>query len=139
MAAGNDILFSKLCRALDLGPLAQDPRFATNPARCENHRLLKRLIETVTLTRPRAHWIPRLEAAGVPTGPIQDMTEALVDPQLLARRRVKDIDAVDGRPAFRCAGFPIKMSGLPETERRPPAPLLDGDRAEILAWLDESD
>ena len=135
IAAGNDSLFAKLCTALRLGPLYEDPRFASNPARCDNARLLKRLIEATTVERPRAHWIALLEAAGVPTGPIQNVAEALADPQLRARNMLVDIAAAPGRPAFHCAGNPIKMSELPESAARPAAPLLDGDRQAVLDWL----
>ncbi|MDT8328063.1 MAG: CaiB/BaiF CoA-transferase family protein, partial [Roseovarius sp.] len=90
IAAGNDVLFAKLCDVLGL-PLADDPRFATNPVRCDNNRLLKRLIEAVTLEHSKAHWIAELETAGVPTGPIQNLTEVLQDPQILARNMVVDV------------------------------------------------
>lgn len=135
IAAGNDSLFMKLCTALRMGPLYEDPRFASNPARCENARLLKRLIEAITIEKPRSHWIRVLEGAGVPTGPIQDVAEALRDPQLLSRNMLVDIEAAPGRPAFQCAGNPIKMTELPEHKSRAPAPLLDGDRAAVLDWL----
>lgn len=139
IAAGNDSLFVKLCTALRMGPLYEDPRFSTNPARCENARLLKRLIEAVTIDRPRSHWIGVLEAAGVPTGAIQNVAEALADPQLLSRNMLVDIEPAPGRPAFKCAGNPIKMSELPESPRRTAAPLLDGDREAVLDWLGMAD
>ncbi|MAU51463.1 MAG: carnitine dehydratase [Roseovarius sp.] len=134
IAAGNDALFARLCDVLGL-PLAHDPRFATNPARCENARTLKRLIEAITLEHPKSHWIERLEAAGVPTGPIQTVAEVLHDPQILARNMVVDVLGPDGRPAFVAAGNPIKLSGMADPATRPPAPALDGDRADILDWL----
>lgn len=136
IAAGNDALFAKLCTALGMPDLARDPRFLTNAARCDNVRLLKRLIEAVTLEQPRAHWIATLEAAGVPTGRVQDMTEALADPQVNARHMVLPIAARPGGPAFVAAGNPVKMSDLPDPPARGVAPTLDGDRAAILAWLD---
>jgi CoA:oxalate CoA-transferase len=135
IAAGNDVLFEKLCVALNL-PLADDDRFATNPARVENARLLKRLIEAVTLDKTRAHWIAKLGAAGIPSGPIQDVAQAMRDPQILARNMVVDVLDRNGRPAFKAAGNPIKMSGLGDTTVRPAAPDLDGDRGEILRWLE---
>jgi CoA:oxalate CoA-transferase len=135
IAAGNDTLFARLCDALNLGPLYRDPRFATNPARCDHARLLKRLIETVTLTNTKSHWITVLEAAGVPTGPIQDVAEALADPQLRARNMVVSVASHPNGPGFTAAGNPIKMSNLPDPATRDPAPRLDGDRAAILAWL----
>ncbi len=135
IAAGNDALFGKLCTALGLEGLAHDDRFATNAARCENVHLLKRRIEAVTLERPRDHWIAVLEAAGVPTGRVQNVAEALHDPQLLARNMVQRVAPRPGGPAFVAAGNPIKLSTLEESAERPPAPLLDGDREAVLAWL----
>lgn len=139
IAAGNDGLFGRLCVALGLPALPADPRFASNAKRCENVALLKRLIEAVTLGAPRAHWIATLDAAGVPTGRVQNMAEALADPQVIARHMVTPIAAAPGRPAFTATGNPIKMTGLPEPGTRAPAPLLDGDRSAILQWLDASD
>ncbi|WP_306132971.1 CaiB/BaiF CoA transferase family protein [Roseivivax marinus] len=135
IAAGNDALFEKLCVALNL-PLADDPRFATNPARCENVRLLKRLIEAVTLDHTRAHWIARLTAAGIPTGPIQSVDEVMKDPQILSRNMVVDVLDRNGRQAYKAAGNPIKMSDAEDRTSRAPAPDLDGNRGEILRWLD---
>lgn len=136
IAAGNDALFARLCAVLGLGPLDQDPRFASNPARCEHARVLKRLIEAVTLTQTKAHWIQALEAAGIPTGPIQNVAEALADPQILARNMVVTVaPRAPGRPSFTAAGNPVKMSDLPDETTRPPASALDGDRAAILEWL----
>ena len=137
IAAGNDALFAKLCDVLEL-PLADDPRFATNPERCKNARLLKRLIEAITLDHSTAHWIEKLSAAGVPTGPIQNVREAMQDPQLLARNMVVDVLDKSGAPAYTAAGNPIKMSALEDPATRAPAPALDGDRQAILDWLDRA-
>ncbi|MBP0482959.1 CaiB/BaiF CoA transferase family protein [Sagittula salina] len=136
IAAGNDKLFEKLCICLDL-PLSDDPRFATNPARCENTRLLKRLIEAVTLEHTCAHWIAKLTAAGIPTGPIQTIDQVLRDPQILARNMVVDVLDKNGRQAYKAAGNPIKMTDAPDPTTRGPAPDLDGNRGEILRWLEQ--
>ncbi len=135
IAAGNDAIFSRLCATLGLD-LGADPRFATNAARCDNHALLKRLLEAVTLTETVAHWIAVLEGAGLPTARVQDMAEVLRDPQILARNMVLPITAQAGGPAFVAPGNPIKMSTLPEIATRKPAPRLDGDRQAVLDWLD---
>ncbi|MES2916200.1 MAG: CoA transferase [Pseudomonadota bacterium] len=137
IAAGNDAMFGKLCQVLGL-TIAPDPRFATNAARCENHALLKRLIETVTLGAPVRHWITVLETAGLPTARVQDMVEVLADPQIRARNMVLAVTPHPGGPAFTATGNPIKISTLPEVDSLPPAPRLDGDRAEILSWLDRA-
>lgn len=136
IAAGNDAMFKALCTVLGLG-IAADPRFITNAARCENHALLKRLIETVTLGHPVLHWLQVLDAAGLPTARVQDMVEVLQDPQILARNMVVPVTPHPGGPRFSAAGNPVKMSGLPEVTTLPPAPRLDGDREAILTWLDQ--
>ncbi|NNU80577.1 CoA transferase [Halovulum dunhuangense] len=137
IAAGNDALFSKLCGVLGLGELATDPKFATNAARATNAALLKRRIETVTLTEPAAHWLSVLDRAGIPCGPIQNLAEAMADPQVVARHMVVDIaDAAGNAAAFRGPGQPIKLSGSADSATRPAAPALDGDRDVILRWLD---
>lgn len=135
IAAGNDAIFARLCQVLGL-PIAADPRFATNAARCDNHAVLKRLIEVVTLDQPVAHWIKVLEDAGLPTGRVQDMAQVLRDPQILARNMVLPVTPQPGGPAFTSTGNPIKMSTLPEHAALGPVPQLDGDRAAILNWLD---
>jgi CoA:oxalate CoA-transferase len=135
IAAGNDDMFRRLCAALPL-PVADDPRFATNAARCEHHALLKRLIEAVTLGDTVAFWIDRLEGAGLPTARVQDMGQVLRDPQLLARHMVLPVTARPGGPDFVAPGNPIKISTLPEIDARAPAPALDGDRQAVLDWLD---
>ncbi|GAA4229279.1 CoA:oxalate CoA-transferase [Sagittula marina] len=136
IAAGNDKLFEKLCICLNL-PLSDDERFATNPARCENARLLKRLIEAVTLDNTCAFWIAKLTAAGIPTGPIQTIDQVLKDPQILARNMVVDVMDKNGRQAYKAAGNPIKMTDAPDPTSRAPAPDLDGNRGEILRWLEQ--
>lgn len=137
IAAGNDAMFAHLSQTLALPLNPADPRFATNAARCDNHALLKRLIEAVTLEHPAAHWIAKLEAAGLPTARVQDMAEVLRDPQLLARAMVLPVDPDAKGNRFTAPGNPIKMSTLPERDHRPAAPRLDGDRKAILNWLNE--
>lgn len=137
IAAGNDALFVRLCATLGLDSLPVDPRFATNAARCENERLLKRHIERVTLEKPRAHWIATLEAAGVPTGPIQTVAEAMDDPQIRARNMVVSVPCWHGG-RHRVPGNPVKIEAMPDPAIRAPAPRLDEHRAQILAWLGEA-
>ncbi|MFM7655160.1 MAG: CaiB/BaiF CoA transferase family protein [Paracoccaceae bacterium] len=135
IAAGNDAMFVHLCKTLDVPIKTDDPRFATNAARCAHHALLKRLIEAVTLEQPVAHWIAQLEAAGLPTARVQDMAEVLKDPQILARAMVLPMDPDAAGNRFTAPGNPIKLSTLPERATRPAAPRLDGNRADILNWL----
>jgi CoA:oxalate CoA-transferase len=135
IAAGNDGLFRKLCDALGLAGVAEDARFATNGARCDNVHVLKRLIEAVTLGKTADHWIGVLDAAGVPTGRVQNMLQVLDDPQILARNMVTRVPPRAGAPSFVAAGNPVKMTSLPDPVARGPSPALDGDRQAVLDWL----
>lgn len=135
LAAGTDAQFEKLCLTLQL-PLTDDPRFADNAARLTHARLLKRLIEAVTLEFPRSHWLAKLTAAGIPCAPIQSMEQVMKDPQLLARNMIVDVLDRYGRATFKAAGNPIKISGMEDRPARPAPPELDGNRADILRWLD---
>lgn len=136
IAAGNDSLFAKLATLLGHPEWAEDPRFSTNPARCENARLLKRLIEIETLHDTKDNWIEKLVEAGVPTGPIQNVAEVLGDPQIIARNMVVSVGDSRTEDTFTAAGNPIKMSGLPDVTARDSAPKLDEDRQAIIDWLD---
>ncbi|EIE51954.1 carnitine dehydratase [Salipiger aestuarii] len=136
LAAGTEAQFERLCLVLDL-PIAGDARFADNAARLANARLLKRLIEAVTLDHTRSHWLPRMTAAGVPCAPIQAMDQVMKDPQLGARNMIVDVLDRYGRASFKAAGNPIKMSGMEDPPARPAAPELDGNRADILRWLEK--
>ena len=135
IAVGNDRHFERLCTTLAL-PLADDPRFATNAARVTHARLLNRLIEAVTLERTRGHWLARLTAAGIPAAPIQSVDQVMKDPQILARNMLVDVLDRNGRKSFVAPGNPIKISGAEDRTSRGPAPDLDGNRGEILRWLD---
>lgn len=84
VAVGNDSQFRKLCEVLGLA-LADDPRFATNPARVTHRAALIPLIERAIRAWAKAELYEALEAAGVPAGPINAVDEVFVDPQVLAR------------------------------------------------------
>jgi CoA:oxalate CoA-transferase len=124
IAAGNDALFGRLCRALGVPELAAEPRFATNRDRLEHVAALKAALEAVLRTRPATNWLAVLEQAGVPCSLIHTVADAVEHPQVRARNMIVD---VGGLPM---AGNPVKLSGFPDPPTRRPAPRLgaDGDR-----------
>ncbi len=121
-----------LCQALELDELVADPRFATNPDRRQNREILNALLAEIFLTRSTAEWIARLEEAGVPAGPIQQVDEVLEDPQILARNmRVTSNHPTIG--PLEMLGNPIKVAHTEETFT--PPPLLSQHTTEILSEL----
>jgi len=134
IAAGNDALFVKLCDALGRAELADLPQFRSNDLRNRNEPALKREIEAVLKTAPTSAWIERLERAGIPCGPINNVANALANPQVKARNMLVTVeDPVSGRLSL--AGNPLKLSAFPDPPTRPPAPELDADRAKLLREL----
>ena len=134
IAAGNDALFARLAEVLGHPEWQSDARFVSNEARTTHAAALHAAIEAALAKAPVAEWLTRLEAAGIPSGPINDIAAVLADPQVAARNMV--VTAEDpAAGAMRMAGNPIKMSGAPDAPTRRPAPALDADRARILAEL----
>ncbi len=131
IAAGNDQLFEALRKALGL---PTDPRFASNDARTTHAEELSTALEAVLQTQPVGHWLPKLEAAGVPCGPLNNIGQALANPQVKARNMVVHTALPDGTPLI-AAGNPIKLSAHADPATRAPAPDLDADRAAILKEL----
>ncbi len=82
IAAAGNVIWARLCRALGLEALIDDPLFATGEARSENRDALNARIEAVTRTGASVHWVETLNAAEVPCGPIYAMDQVFADPQV---------------------------------------------------------
>jgi crotonobetainyl-CoA:carnitine CoA-transferase CaiB-like acyl-CoA transferase len=115
----------------------EDPRFERNPLRVKNADALQELIEAVFSTRPTAHWVEKLDAAGVPGGPVYTFDQTLADPQVQHRRMVYDIDHPKIGP-MKTLGLPLKSSGA-LTSIRKPAPLHGQHTEEVLRDAGYSD
>ncbi len=85
IACGNDRQFQALCAMLGLTAEAAHPDYATNAGRVAHRDALCARIAEVTAARPKADLIAAMEAAGIPGGPINDVAEALAEPQIAAR------------------------------------------------------
>jgi len=108
----------------------QDPRFADLPSRLKNVELLQDEIEAVFKSQPTAHWWAKLDAAGVPGGPVYTYEQCLEDPHVVAREMVVEMDHPKiGR--MKAMGHPVKSSGE-LTKIRLPAPLLGQHTSAIL-------
>lgn len=134
IAAGNDALFAKVAEALGSPELAQDARYATNPLRMEHWNELHDDLESALSARNTREWLDRLERAGVPCAPINNVADVMADPQVLARNMIVTTNDPDVGE-LKMQGNPIKLSAFPDPSTRDPAPMLDQDRDEILRWL----
>jgi crotonobetainyl-CoA:carnitine CoA-transferase CaiB-like acyl-CoA transferase len=133
VAVGNDTQFAALAAVVGHPEWATDPRFATNPDRVQNRVELDARVGAELSRRDRADWMQLLDGAGIPSGPINSVAEALSSPQTVARDMVVEID----HPAagtVRTLGLPIRFSATPASIRLAP-PLLGADTDSVLAEL----
>jgi formyl-CoA transferase/CoA:oxalate CoA-transferase len=119
IACGNDALFRAFAGLLGRAELAADPRYATNAVRVEHRVALAALIEPAVAAQPVSWWLPRLEAAGIPAGPILSVAEALAHPQVAARGMVVPLEHPDAGP-IRVTGVPVRFSETPGAVRSAP-------------------
>ena len=130
IACGNDNLYRKLCEAAGCLELAEDPRFASNGKRVENRVELTRLLQQIFARRSTRDWLPLLEAAGVPNGPINNVAQVFEEPQVRARGVRVELDhPVAGK--LSTVASPMRFSATPLEHRAPP-PLLGEHTDEVL-------
>jgi CoA:oxalate CoA-transferase len=134
IAAGNDSLFRQLCEALGRPEMARNPDYASNDLRLRNQPQLKAEIELVLRAKPAAFWLDLFDKAGIPSGPINNIAQALAHPQVEARDMLVTVNDPAAGP-LKLAGNPLKISGFAEPKAHDPAPKLDADRAAILKEL----
>lgn len=130
IATANDRQYTKLCRVLGRDELASDPRFATMSARGSNRSDLLAQIEPVIASWFSDELVGALNDAGVPSGRINTVPEALAHPQIAAREMVGTLHRDDGSKVG-YVGFPAKLSGSPVEYRKAP-PRAGADATSVL-------
>ena len=134
LAVGNDGQFRAFCAAMDRPEWGSDPRFATGPARLTNRDVLEALIADLLKDQPREALIARLEAAGVPVGPVNTLEDVFADPFVEARATVHRFRREDGGEVPSVA-YPGKLSRTPADYRRLPPRVGEQTREMLADWL----
>jgi len=133
VAAANEPMWQRFCRALDLLALLEDPRFARNPDRVTNRAALSAAIEARLCSLTMAEVISRLEQAEVPVGAVYTLDQVFDDPQSQHLQMTQPTPHPKA-PGLRTTGFPYRLSQTPAEIRCPP-PLLGEHTREVLAEL----
>ena len=127
LAAGNDRLWARCAAVLGHPEWSSDTRFARSRDRVANRAVLVPLIAAVLRTRPRAEWLVALEAAGVPSAPVNDIGELAASAQFAAVDIVQRLPESD----VRVVGLPISFDRQRPRSARP-APSAGQHTQEIL-------
>ncbi len=125
-------MFVDLCAAMQRPDLAGDPRFVSFSGRNTHAAELRAEIAGWTAQFDKFELGRRLEAHGVPGGPVLDTTEVLTDPHLIARGFIKTVEHPDLGPVP-MLGFAPRLSAS-EVELRP-APRLGEHTDEVLGTV----
>ena len=129
----DDLTWSRLCRAMGREDLIDDPRSHNGAARAANQAFLQPIIEGWLKTLTRQEATDRLNAVGVPTGPVQTAEDIFADPHVRARgmlMTIRDPDVGD----YQFARSPLHLSAAPELPKNP-APDLGQHTRSILEAL----
>ena len=127
---GNDGQFSRLCGAVGKPEMAEDQRFKTNEARCENRELTDQILADILIDYERQPLITLLEGVNVPCGPINDIPTIFADPHLQHRQMEVQLSREDGS-SFNGVAYPPKLSKTPARYASPP-PELGAHNKEVL-------
>ena len=131
IAAGNDASFGRLCIALGLRELVDDPRYASNPSRVENRDDLFRIVAEVTHKHTTSGLWSLLVQHAVPAAPIQDVAAVVTDPQVQASGMLRRADH-PRIPAYQDVAIPVRWDD--ERARAQRAPPEAGEHTrEVLA------
>ena len=134
VGAGTQKMWVVFCEKVIQKPdWTQRPDYLTQALRVTNVDALERDIESVLTLNTTAHWVERLDAAGIPGGPVFGYEQTLNDPHVQARKMVHDIDHPIIGP-MKTLGLPIKSSGALGSIRTP-APWLGQHSAAVLSEL----
>jgi formyl-CoA transferase len=129
IAVGNDRQFARLAEICGHPEWTSDERFASNGARVAHRTEMVELVGNTIRQKPAGQWLEQLEAAGIPAGPINTITQALADVQAQHRRVVRTLAGVP------LVGSPVRLDGERADSDLPP-PALGQHTEDVLAALD---
>jgi crotonobetainyl-CoA:carnitine CoA-transferase CaiB-like acyl-CoA transferase len=131
VGGANQKHWMRTLEVLGIPELASDPRFKTGGDRMAHLKELEVLLSARFRTQTAEHWLAALEQADVPCGPVNDMLQALADPQTIARNMVVEVGH-SSLGKVKTMGLPIKFSATPGGVRSG-APLYGQHSDEVLS------
>ncbi len=133
IAASWPAQWKTMCEAMGRTDWLENPNWRSSRGRVAHRDTLNAAIAEETATRPSAHWIALLEAAGIPCGPIYTIDQAFADLQVKHLGVAAPIDHPRLGPTHMVAS-PLNIGGADKTIRGA-APVGPDDTNEVLAGL----
>lgn len=133
VAIAFDSHWIKFCNLVERPELIADARFVGNAERVANRPELDPILIEILSAHSAAEWAERMDAAGIPCTPINDLAQALALPQVEYQEYVAAVPHPD-IPDLKMPGIPVKFTADPSSIRRHP-PKHGEHTAEILAEL----
>ena len=124
IAVGNDAQFSRMAEVLEHAEWANDPRFATNPARVTHRTALNAALNAALQNRTADHWQREFQRVGVPAGPVNDIAQAFELAQSLGLDPIQQVELPS--TTSRTVAHPATFSETAVRYERP-APTLNAD------------
>jgi crotonobetainyl-CoA:carnitine CoA-transferase CaiB-like acyl-CoA transferase len=122
LACLTNAFFKRLCTAIGREDLLQDPRFATNTARCQHREVVVAELQAIFRTNTCAHWIALCQAHDVPACKVNSLKELFELEQLKVMGSVATWEHPRLGP-FRTMNVIFQMSETPGSLRIPPPEL----------------
>ncbi len=110
ITSGNDAIFGRLCKALELDDLPKDPRFARNPDRVAHREALLEILEPRIRSHQTRGLLDLMRRHGVPCSPIQDVAQVAADPQIHAAELLP-LALHPEIPDYRDVALPLRLNG----------------------------
>ena len=132
VGSANQGLWEKLLIVLGAEKLLKEEKFSDPNRRLENLSELEELLTDFFGVEKTEVWIEKLEAAGIPAGPVLNIEEMSLDPQTIARRMVREVS--NHGETFKVIGHPVKYSDY-DTQIELSAPKLGEHTRDIMAEL----
>ena len=132
VGSANQGLWEKLLVVLGAEKLLSEEKFSDPNRRLENLSELEELLTDFFGVEKTEVWIEKLEAAGIPAGPVLNIEEMSLDPQTIARRMVREVG--NHGETFKVIGHPVKYSDY-DTQIELSAPKLGEHTRDIMAEL----
>jgi len=138
LAVGNDAIWKRFCKAMQLENLVDDPRYVTNEMRVKNREELEAFLQEIFARNEANYWINLLKEHKVPCGPINNISDVVTHPQVLYRDMVVEMEHPNAGK-IKMVGNPIHFGEDISVQYRLSPPFLGQHTNEVLKSLGYSD